>query len=91
MEFWRLPLVLAVVPQAAGQMPQVQVTSWGLLEPLEFALRHRHYYYITLRLALSTACYPSIIALSHPFILCCKTRVPRRGSNWAQGRVRLRR
>lgn len=34
-EFWGLQLVLAVVPQAARQMPRVQVLSWELLEASE--------------------------------------------------------
>lgn len=83
-EFWGLQLALAVIPQAARQMPWVQVFSWELLETLEFALRQRHC--ITFILILSIASYPFIIARSHPFILCQKTRVPGRGSHWAQGR-----
>lgn len=62
MEFWGLPLTLGVTLQAREQLPQVQVTLEELLEPLEFALRHRHYY-IALILILSTACYLFIIQL----------------------------
>lgn len=43
-EFRGLQLALAVLPRAAGQMLQVLVPSWGLLELLGFALRHRHYH-----------------------------------------------
>lgn len=68
-EFWCLPLVLAVAPQAEGQMPRGQVTLWKLLEPLEFALRQRHHY---VTLTLPTAYYGSVIALSHTLSLCAE-------------------